>query len=186
MISLIPLFMIIIVVAGLVTFLINTYNRLIILSSNSQKAFTSLDMILKQHADEILHLITIVKATVLYENTTLKELASLHTQYLNTREGYEKMKTAESMDRKLRSLITTVESHPAIKSNRSYLELQKRLADLEGIIAGRKTYFNESVNLYNTAIETFPDLIFAKMMNYRKKESLRFSNIEIKNNPTAL
>lgn len=186
MIALIPLFISIIVVVGLVTFLINTYNRLVILNNNSQKAFANIEVILKQRADEIPNLVRVVKATALHENTVLKELVSLRSQYLGTHQTHEKIKTAERMDGKLKSLMLTVENYPEIKSNRSYLELQKRLTDLEEIIAHRRVYFNESVNLYNTGIETFPDIIFAKIMNYRKKEMLEFSDEEKQNNVTKL
>ncbi len=186
MIALIPLFISIIVVVGLVTFLINTYNRLVILNNNSQKAFANIEVILKQRADEIPNLVRVVKATALHENTVLKELVSLRSQYLGTYQVHEKIKTAERMDGKLKSLMLTVENYPEIKSNRSYLELQKRLTDLEEIIAHRRVYFNESVNLYNTGIETFPDIIFAKIMNYRKKEMLEFSDEEKQNNVTKL
>lgn len=186
MIALIPLFISIIVVVGLVTFLINTYNRLVILNNNSQKAFANIEVILKQRADEIPNLVRVVKATALHENTVLKELVSLRSQYLGTHQAHEKIKTAERMDGKLKSLMLTVENYPEIKSNRSYLELQKRLIDLEEVIAHRRVYFNESVNLYNTGIETFPDIIFAKIMNYRKKEMLEFSDEEKQNNVTKL
>jgi len=186
MISIIPLLIIIIVIVGLVTFLINTYNRLVILNNNSQKAFANIEVILKQRADEIPNLVRVVKATSLYENTVLKELVTLRSQYLGANQVHEKIKTAERMGGKLKSVMLIVENYPEIKSNQSYLELQKRLSDLEEIIADRRIFFNESVNLYNTGIETFPDSIFAKMMSYRRKEMLQFSDTEKQNNPATL
>ncbi|MDR2237764.1 MAG: LemA family protein [Chryseobacterium sp.] len=184
--SFIPLFITIIIVVGLVTFLINTYNRLVILNNNAKKAFANIDVILKQRSDEIPNLVNVVKATAFNENTVLRELVTLRSQYLGSHEDRERIKTAERMDGKLKSVMLTIENYPEIKSGTSYLELQKRLSDLEEIIADRRIYFNESVNLYNTGIETFPDIIFAKMMSYRKKEMLHFEDTEKQNNTSTL
>lgn len=167
-----------IVTVGLITFLINTYNRLVMLKNNSQKAFSNIDVVLKQRADEVPNLVRTVKATALNENTILKELVMLRSQYFSTHESKEKMKIASNMDGKLKSFMITVESYPEIKSSQSFLELQKRLSELEDIIADRREYFNDSINLYNTGIEVFPDFIFAKMMNYQKMEMLQFSESE--------
>ncbi|KFF24051.1 LemA family protein [Chryseobacterium vrystaatense] len=174
----IPLLLITIVTVGLITFLINTYNRLVMLKNNSQKAFSNIDVVLKQRADEVPNLVRTVKATALNENTILKELVMLRSQYFSTHESKEKMKIASHMDGKLKSFMITVESYPEIKSSQSFLELQKRLSELEDIIADRREYFNDSINLYNTGIEVFPDFIFAKMMNYQKMEMLQFSESE--------
>lgn len=182
----ISLLLIIIVAVGLITFLISTYNRLVMLENNSQKAFANIDVVLKQRADEVPNLVRTVKATALNENTILKELVALRSQYLNTKENDQKMKIADNIDGKLKSFLVTVESYPEIKASQSFLELQKRLSELEDIIADRREYFNDSINLYNTGIEVFPDFIFAKMMNYRKKEMLQFSDHEKQNNTITL
>ncbi|MBT2623190.1 MULTISPECIES: LemA family protein [Chryseobacterium] len=182
----ISLLILIIVSVGLVTFLINTYNRLVLLKNNMQKSFANIDVVLKQRADEVPNLVKTVKATALYENTTLKDLVSLRSQYFNSNKDNEKMKIAEHIDSKLKSFMITVENYPEIKATQSFLELQKRLSELEDIIADRREYFNESVNLYNTGIEVFPDFIFAKMMNYQKKEMLKFSESEIHNSKETL
>jgi LemA protein len=114
----------------------------------------------------------------LNENTILKELVSLRSQYFNEDKSNEKMKIAGSIGTKMKSFMFTAEAYPEIKASRSFLELQKRLSELEDIIADRREYFNDSVNLYNTGIEVFPDFIFAKMMNYKKKEMLQFPDAE--------
>lgn len=180
--DMISLLIVIIVGIGLITFLISAYNRLVLLKNNMQKSFANIDVVLKQRADEVPNLVKTVKATALNENTILKELVSLRSQYLNANKDNDKMKISEHIDSKLKSFIMTVENYPEIKASQSFLELQKRLSELEDIIADRREYFNESVNLYNTGIEVFPDFIFAKMMNYQKKEMLKFADSETHSN----
>ncbi|WP_292008407.1 LemA family protein [Chryseobacterium sp.] len=174
----IAILIIILVTVGLFTFLINIYNRLVILKNNTEKAFANIDVVLKQRADEIPNIIKTVKATALNENTILKELTTLRTQYLNTDNSNDKIKIAENIEGKMKSFMMVTENYPDLKASSSYLELQKRLSELENIIADRREYFNESINLYNIGLDVFPDIIFARILNYRKKEMLKISDAE--------
>lgn len=176
---LIPLLIFIIIIVAVISFLVKSYNQIVILRNNVEKAFANIDVILKQRADEIPNLVRVVKAAALYENTTLKELVALRSQYLQSENTNDKIKIAEDINGKIKSVLVSVESYPEIKATQSYLELQKRLSDLENMIADRREYFNDSINLYNTGIQVFPDLLFAKIMSYQKMKMLEFSKKEI-------
>lgn len=52
------------------------------------------------------------------------------------------------------------------------------MSQLEDIISDRREFFNESINLYNIGIHQFPDLFFAKIMNYNAKSLLIVSEQE--------
>jgi len=179
---LIPILVFILVIVALVTFLVKSYNQIVILRNNVDKAFSNIDVILKQRADEVPNLVRVVKATALNENTVLKELTALRSQYNQSEKTNEKVKIAGAMEGKIKSFFVTAENYPQIKASQSFLELQNRLSDLEDMIADRREYFNDSVNLYNTGIQIFPDMIFAKMMRYQKMEMLKFSEEEIEYN----
>lgn len=175
---LISLLIFIIIIVALVTFLVKAYNQIVITRNNVDKSFSNIDVILKQRADEIPNLVEVVKATVLYENTTLKELVALRSRYREAGSTNEKVKLAGQIDGNLKSVFLSIENYPDIKAASSFLSLQMRLTELENMIADRREYFNESVNLYNTGIQVFPDVIFAKLMNYKKMEMLQFSEAE--------
>ena len=175
---LIPLLIFIIVIVAVVTFLVRTYNQIVITRNNVDKSFSNIDVILKQRADEVPNLVEVVKATALYENTTLKQLVKLRAEYFQTEKTNDKVKIAGEIDRKFQSFLVSMENYPELKATQSFLNLQKRLTDLENMISDRREYFNESVNLYNTGIQVFPDMIFALMMNYKKMEMLNFSEKE--------
>lgn len=176
---LVPLLIFIIVIVAVILFLVKSYNQIVILRNNVDKAFANIDVILKQRADEVPNLVRVVKATALHENTTLKELVALRTQYLQAENTNDKIKIAEGINGRIKSVLVSVESYPEIKATKSYLELQKRLSDLENMIADRREYFNDSINLYNTGIQVFPDVLFAKIMSYQRMKMLEFSEKEI-------
>lgn len=175
---LIPILVFIIIVVAVVSFLVRSYNQIIMLKNNADKAFANIDVILKQRADEVPNLVQVVKATALNENTVLKELTALRTQYHQSEKTNDKVKIAGEIGGKMQSLLVSVENYPEIKASQSYLDLQKRLSELENMISDRREYFNDSVNLYNTGIEVFPDMVFAKMMKYQKMEMLKFTEQE--------
>ena len=183
---LIPLLIFIIVIVTVVSFLVKSYNQIVILRNNVDKAFSNIDVMLKQRADEVPNLVRVVKATALYENTTLKELVALRSQYLQSENTNDKIKIAQGINGGIKSLLISIESYPEIKASQSYLELQKRLSDLENMIADRREYFNDSINLYNTGIQVFPDVLFAKIMSYQKMKMLEFSEKEIEYNGVKL
>jgi LemA protein len=175
---LIPILVFIIAIVTVALFLVRSYNQIILLRNNVDKAFANIDVILKQRADEVPNLVQMVKATALNENTILKELISLRTQYNQSENTNDKVKTAGEIGNKIQSFLVSVESYPEIKASQSYRDLQKRLSELEDMISDRREYFNDSVNLYNTGIGIFPDMIFAKMMRYQKIEMLKFTEQE--------
>ncbi len=47
-----------------------------------------------------------------------------------------------------------------------------------GNIAARREYYNDSVNINNIRIEQFPDLIVARMFNFKEQPLLEFDEEE--------
>jgi LemA protein len=63
----------------------------------------------------------------------------------------------------LKSLFAVSENYPDLKANQNFLLLQQELSDIENKIAATRRYYNASVNEYNTAIQSFPTNIIAKI-----------------------
>ncbi|KIA85451.1 LemA family protein [Kaistella jeonii] len=175
----IALLIFVVVIVTVFSFVINSFNQIVILKNNVDKSFSNIDVILKQRNDEVPNLVNVVKATALYENTILKDLTALRSQYLKAEKTNDKIKIAEQMNSQMKSFFVTAENYPELKATQSFLALQMRLSDIENMIADRREYFNESVNLYNIRIGIFPDFIFAKLMNYKNMQMLTFSDAEV-------
>ncbi|RPI65556.1 MAG: LemA family protein, partial [Ignavibacteriae bacterium] len=75
-----------------------------------------------------------------------------------------------------------------LKANQEFLAVQQRISVLESAIADRREFYNESVNLYNIAIQQIPAVWVAQQTSYtarplltvaasdRKAASLAFAN----------
>lgn len=70
----------------------------------------------------------------------------------------------------LRQLFALSESYPDLKANQNFLALQEELTSTEDRIAYARQFYNDSVQKYNTKIQTFPTVIIAGMMSFSKRE----------------
>src|SRR5678815_4778095 len=56
------------------------------------------------------------------------------------------------------------EAYPDLKSNANFMALQSQLEGTENRIAVSRRDYNEAVRQYNTSLETFPSLLWAKTL----------------------
>ncbi len=80
----------------------------------------------------------------------------------------------------LGSLFALAESYPDLKANQTFQQLQTRISSLENAIADRREFYNESVNVNNVRIEQLPDVIIARLLNFKEAQLLEFSEEEKK------
>ncbi|MCT2409755.1 LemA family protein [Chryseobacterium antibioticum] len=163
---------------AVISFFINLYNKLVMMKFNVEKAYSNIDVVLKQRADEIPNLVSVAKHFMNYEKEILTRLTELRTSYHNASGSNQKTGLANETSRALKSFFAVSENYPELKSNNNFLELQKRISELENKIADRREFFNDSVNLYNIGIHEFPNVIFAKMFGYKDKTLLEIPNSE--------
>ena len=67
------------------------------------------------------------------------------------------------------------ENYPDLKADNGFRHLQTRISELEEAIADRRELYNESVNLNNIRIQTFPDLLVARMFEFKPAQLLEFT-----------
>lgn len=167
-------------IISILAFFINLFNKMVMLKFNVEKAYSNIDVILKQRADEIPNLVIVAKQFMNYEKDLLIHLTELRTSYFEADKVDLKTKVANETTKILKSFFAVSENYPNLLSNNNFLELQKRISDLENKIADRREFFNDSVNLYNIEIHEFPNLLVAKTLGYKNKTMLEISNSEKK------
>ena len=69
----------------------------------------------------------------------------------------------------LKTIFALSENYPNLQANQNFLELQRELSDIENKLAASRRFFNSSTKEYNNSIQTFPWVLFAKMMNFEKE-----------------
>jgi LemA protein len=169
-------------IAATVVYVIVIYNRLVNLKHNATKAWSNIDVLLKQRHDELPKLISTCKEYMKYEKETLEKVISARSQAANARASGDigALGAAEGALRiGLGQLFALAEDYPDLKANETFQHLQGRITGLENSIADRREFYNESVNLNNIGIEEFPDVIVARFFNFKSFQLLEFQQTEL-------
>jgi LemA protein len=151
------------------------YNRLVNLKHNVSKAWSNIDVLLKQRHDELPKLIATCKEYMRHEQETFEKVIAARSRVAQAREAGDvgALGAAEGALRiGLGSLFALAEAYP-------FQHLQARISGLENQIADRREFYNESVNRNNITIEEFPDIVVARLLNFREAQLLRFEESEI-------
>lgn len=171
-----------IVVVLLAAWLVSLYNALVRLKHGVTKAWSNIDVLLKQRHDELPKLVETCKQYMQHERQTLEAVISARNAVSSAREQHDvgALGSAETGLRAgLGKLFALAENYPELKANESFQLLQQRISALENAIADRRELYNEAVNLSNVRIEQFPDVLIARRFNFMAAELLRFSDAEI-------
>ncbi len=178
--------LIIFVIISIFLFVIILFNNYIKLKNLVDKSFSNIDVVLKQRANEIPNLVNVVKAYANHEKQVLENISLARSNLLNSTDTgnvKEIAKNEDILSHSLKSLFAVSENYPDLKANKNFLELQKRISDIEDIIADRREFYNDSVNNYNIWIESFPNNIIVKIFNAKKRdlfETEQRSSVEVR------
>ena len=160
---------------------VTLYNGLVRLKHGVGKAWSNIDVLLKQRHDELPKLVETCKQYMEYERTTLERVIAARSAVASAREQQDvaALGRAEgSLRAGVGQLFALAENYPELKANDSFQHLQQRISGLENAIADRRELYNEAVNLNNVRIEQFPDLILARLFAFKEAELLQFSEAE--------
>ena len=69
----------------------------------------------------------------------------------------------------LSRLLVVVEKYPDLKASAGFRDLQAQLEGTENRIAVERGRFNDTAMVYNTAVKSFPAMIFAGMLGFHPK-----------------
>lgn len=75
----------------------------------------------------------------------------------------------QGLSNALSRLLVVVEQYPDLKSNQNFLELQSQLEGTENRISVERKKFNETAQVYNTAIRRFPASVIAGMSGFKQR-----------------
>lgn len=175
--TVVMLLLLALLVAG-VFYVVRIYNGLVALRENVRKAWSNIDVLLTQRHDELPKLVETCKQYMTYEQETLERVMQARAAVFAARDRGDitALGAAEEQLRQgLGRLFAVAENYPELKADQSFRHLQSRISELEEAIADRRELYNEAVNLNNIRIQTFPDLIIARMFDFKESPLLEFS-----------
>jgi LemA protein len=159
-------------IIGIIVYAVGIYNTLVRLSNNIDKAWSNIDVILKQRHDELPKLVQVCNSYMTHERETLERVTNARSAYGRSTSADEKAKAENQLTRALGRLFAVAEQYPDLKANQEFLNVHQRISALESTIADRREFYNDSVNLYNIRIEQLPALWVAQQTGYRARPLL--------------
>ena len=158
----------IVVLIGLYVML--TYNGLVGLRNRIENAWAQIDVQLKRRYDLIPNLVETVKGYATHEKETLDAVIRARNSAMAASGPQEQGQAENMITGALKSVFALSEAYPDLKANQNFLNLQEELTGTEGRIAYARQFYNDTVNRYNTKIQTFPTVAIANVFNFTERE----------------
>jgi LemA protein len=134
--------------------------------------------------DLIPNLVETVKGYAKHEADTLKAVTEARASVGGMKVGKELVNDAAAMARfqqaqgqlsgALSRLMVISEQYPDLKANQNFLDLQKQLEGTENRINVARQRYNQTVQLFNTSIRTFPNsMTNSLLLHLHRKEPFK-------------
>lgn len=165
------------IVVVLVVYFIGIYNNLVSIRERVKQCWANIDVLLKQRHDELPKLIETCKQYMQYEQETLEKVMRARAAVSQASSGGD-VAAVGAAEQQLRAGVTRLfavaENYPQLKADESFRMLQSRISGLEESIADRRELYNEAVQINNTRIAQFPDVLIANRYGFTAKAPLEF------------
>src|SRR5438445_5729847 len=160
-------------IAGFFIYLVTLYNGLVAIKNDIDKAWANIDVLLKQRHDELSKLLDVTKGYTEFERDTLTKITQARSQYSQAVTFDQKAQADQSMTSALRGFFAVAENYPDLKANNNFMQLERRITELENQIADRREFYNDSVNTFNIRIQQVPDTFVASFMNVQPRSMFK-------------
>jgi LemA protein len=166
----IALIVILVVVVLLVLVLIGSYNGLVRLRNRVDNAWAQIDVQLKRRYDLIPNLVETVKGYASHERGTLEAVIQARNMAMSAQGPAQQAQAENMISGALKSLFALSEAYPDLKANQNFLNLQEELTGTEGRISYARQFYNDTVQKFNTKIQTFPTVVLAGTFHFTERE----------------
>jgi LemA protein len=146
------------------------YNGLVALRNQIGRSWANIDVLLKQRHDELPKLVETCKGYMQHERAVFDKLSDARAALAGARGVGQRAEAENMLTRALGQLFAVAEAYPNLKADQAFLQLQNRISELENSIADRREFYNDTVTLFNTRIQSVPDNIVANWMNFTAAE----------------
>ena len=153
------------------------FNHLVLVKNNVKRAWSDIRVLMRQRQEELGKLIVVCRAHANFEKDVLERVTrarSLVDKELLHGDPVEVGRAERGLREGIGKLIATAEAYPTLGADESFQHLSRRISELETAIADRRVFYNATVEINNTAIQSFPELLLASPFGFRAAHFLVF------------
>lgn len=165
--SMLIIIAVILVLGGFLWFL---YNSIIVAKMRVSEAFSQIDVQLKRRTDLIPNLVETVKGYAKHEKELFEKVTEERASLVSAKGVKEKADVNNQLSQTLKSIFAVAEAYPDLKASQNFMELQGEISDTEDKVAYSRQFYNSNVLDYNTKLKVFPNIVFAKLLNFQDAE----------------
>ncbi len=171
--SIVVIIALVVVAIGVVAAIaiVGMYNNLVKLRNRVDNAWSQIDVQMQRRLDLIPNLVETVKGYAAHEAGTLETVTAARAAVAGAANPHDKMAADGALTGTLKSLFAVAEGYPELRANANYQQLQAELSSTEDKISYMRQSYNDTVMKYNTAIQSFPGVLFAGMFGFQERES---------------
>jgi LemA protein len=165
---------------------VGSYNKLVQLSQAVDAQWAQVENAYQRRADLVPNLVETVKGAAKFEQSTMVAVtearakvgqvqAQTPTSVVNDPAALQRFQQAQDqLGSALSRLLVVSEQYPDLKATANFRDLQAELAGTENRIAVERMRFNEAARAFNTARDSFPTVLVAKVFGSKFKEKAYF------------
>ncbi len=161
------------------------YNSLVTRRNRVDESWSDIDVQLKRRYDLIPNLVEAVKGYMGHESGVFEKVTSARAAAMGAKTLDEHGRAENMLTGALKTLFAVSENYPDLKASQNFLQLQDELKDAEDKIQAARRFYNGNVRDYNTAIQTFPTMIFAGILGFGARDFFELQEEAARTAPTV-
>jgi LemA protein len=154
------------------------YNRLVALRNRVSNALAQIDVQLKRRHDLIPNLVETARGYMAHERETLQAVIGARDSAQAAgraasadpanAQAMAAMAQAEgALSSSLGRLFALAEAYPDLKANQNMMQLSEEITTTENKVSFARQAFNDAVMHFNTALQSFPAVLFAATLGFK-------------------
>jgi len=143
------------------------YNRLVAARNLARQGYADIDVQLKRRADLVPQLVEAVRGYAAYEKALLTTVTELRASALRAGPTAERFGLERSLGEQLAQVVLLQENYPQLKADANFLDLSAKLVETEDALQYARRFYNGAVKQYVTRLESFPDVLVARVFAFR-------------------
>jgi LemA protein len=158
------------VVVVLLLLLALAFNHLVRLRNETEAGWANIDVQLKRRNDLIPNLVESVKGYAAHERGLFDEITQARAAVSGASGPAQAAAASDQLSGAMGRLFAVAENYPQLRATENFQQLQGELTDTEDKIAAARRYYNSVVQNYNSAIQSFPALLYAGLFGFHAKQ----------------
>lgn len=155
-----------VVVVLIAMFAVGGYNSLVSARETVDTQLSNIDTQLQRRNDLIPNFVNTVKGYASHESEVLGAVSDARAKLAGATTTADLAAADSELSSALSRLLMVVENYPDLKADTQFTALSDELAGTENRIAVARKDYNDAARAYNTAIKSFPKVIFAGLFGF--------------------